>query len=127
MLHLLFNYEAALLIDELLKSDRIKKATLLISNLRNKAHREKEQLTKDLFLNNEKIKLIFLSSHAKITSMKTSEGNYYTIEGSGNMSFNSRVEQYVIDNDKELFDFTNEWIDDIVRYLDGKRELIVHG
>ena len=59
--------------------------------------------------------------------MKTSEGNYYTIEGSGNMSFNSRVEQYVIDNDKELFDFTNEWIDDIVRYLDGKRELIVHG
>lgn len=120
------NYEAATLIDELIKSGKIKKATLLISNLRNKAHREKEQLTKDLFVENPKIKLIYCSSHAKIISFSTDKGNFYNIEGSGNLSFNSRVEQYVIDNDKEIFDFTIGWINELTLYLKDKKELIIY-
>lgn len=120
------NYEAAMLLNDLINEDKIQYATLLISNLRNKAHREKEQLTKDLFVGNPKIKLIYCSSHAKIISFSTDKGNYYTIEGSGNLSFNSRVEQYVIDNDKELFDFTNKWIEEIQEYLKGKKELVIY-
>jgi hypothetical protein len=120
------NHEAAIIIDELIKTGRIEKATLLISNLRNKAHREKEQLTKDLFIGNPKIKLIYASSHSKIISFKTENQNYYTIEGSGNLSFNSRIEQYVIDNDRELFEFTKQWTSDIVKYLSGKKELSTH-
>ena len=120
------NYEAAMLLNDLINNGRIQKATLLISNLRNKAHREKEQLTKDLFVENPKIKLIYCSSHAKIISFSTDKGNYYTIEGSGNLSFNSRVEQYVIDNDKDLFDFTNRWIEEIQEYLKGKKELTIY-
>jgi hypothetical protein len=119
------NYEAAIIINELLKCDKIKKATILISNLRNQAHREKEQLTKELFVNNEKVKLIFACSHAKIISFKTNKGNYYTIEGSGNLSFNSRIEQYVIDNDIEIFEFSKQWTLDICEFLKGKKELTV--
>ena len=120
------NYEAAILLNDLINDDKIQHATFLISNLRNKAHREKEQLTKDLFVENPKIKLIYCSSHAKIISFSTDKGNYYTIEGSGNLSFNSRVEQYVIDNDKDLFDFTNKWIEEIQEYLKGKKELTIY-
>jgi len=76
------NGEAAKLINELILSGRIKKATILMSNLRNKAHRIKEQITRDLFVDNPNVDLFFCSSHAKIISMQTESGNYYTIEGS---------------------------------------------
>lgn len=118
------NHEAAQLINNLITEGKIKKATILISNLRNKAHRQKEQLTRDLFVKNNKIDLFFCSSHAKIVSMKTVNDNYYCIEGSGNMSYNSRVENYVFDNDVNLFNFTKKWMHDIRIFLKGKKELI---
>jgi hypothetical protein len=121
-----FNHEAAKIIEELINNGKIKKATVFMSNLRNKAHRQKEQLTKDLFIRNPKIKLIFASSHAKIVAMKTNENNHYIIEGSGNLSYNSRIEQYVIDNCVKLYDFTIKWIDEIQEYLKNKKELIIY-
>lgn len=120
------NHEAAQVIDELLKTDKIKKATILISNLRNQAYRKKEELTKKLFIDNPKVRLIFACSHAKIISFETNKGNYYTIEGSGNLSYNSRIEQYIIDNDKVVHDFTLNWIEEILIYLQGKKELEVY-
>ena len=96
-----------------------------MSNLRNKAHRAKEQITRDLFVNNPKVDLFFCSSHAKIMSMKTVDGNYYSIEGSGNMSYNSRVENYCLDNDKELYNFTTGWMSEIKDHLKGKKELVL--
>ena len=103
------NYEASVIIDRMVSCGKIKTATILMSNLRNKAHRAKEEATKNYFINNPKIELIFASSHSKIMSFK-SGNNYYTVEGSGNLSYNSRIEQYVIDNDKMIFDFTKEWV-----------------
>lgn len=119
------NYEAALLIDDLIKKGRIKKVTILMSNLRNKAHRTKEQLTRDLFVDNPKVDLFFASAHSKIMSMKTDKQNYYSLEGSGNLSFNSRVEQYVLDNDKDLFNFTSNWMEKIKVFLKDKKELVL--
>lgn len=29
------------------------------------------------------------------------------------MSFNGRIEQYVIDNDKEFYEFTKKWVSEI--------------
>lgn len=120
------NHEASVIIDQLVTSGKIKTATILMSNLRNKAHRAKEQLTKDYFINNPNIELIFASSHSKITSFKCGD-NYYTIEGSGNLSYNSRIEQYIIDNDELIFNFTKQWIEEIKIFLEGKKELIVYG
>jgi hypothetical protein len=91
------NGEAAVLIDGMIKSGLIDSCQILMSNLRNKAHREKEQITRDLFVENQKVDLFFASSHAKILSIKTKKGNYYSLEGSGNMSYNSRVENYCLD------------------------------
>lgn len=118
------NHEAAKLINDMVTENNVK-TTILMSNLRNKAHRKKEQLTRDMFVENPNIDLYFASAHSKITGIKTKEGNHYILEGSGNLSFNSRVEQYVLDNDKELFNFTKDWMKKIKEYLKGKKELVL--
>ena len=118
------NAEAARFINDMINEGLIQKATILMSNLRNKAHREKEQITRDLFVNNPKVDLFFLQSHAKIVAMKTIDDNYYAIEGSGNLSYNSRVEQYVIDNDEGFYNFTVNWMQKVRELLKGKKELI---
>ncbi|HSH67762.1 MAG TPA: hypothetical protein VLB84_18620 [Bacteroidia bacterium] len=116
------NYEAAKVISDLINQRRILKAEILISNLRNKAHREKERLTNELFRDNPHVDLFFCSSHAKIMNFETEKGNYYNVEGSGNLSYNSRIENYIIDNDKEIFDFTNNWFKEIRDFLRGRKE-----
>ncbi len=120
------NYNAAKILVRLIDEGRIERVEILMSNLRNKAHREKEEIIKKMFIGHNKISIFFASSHAKMFSCVTSEGNYYTCEGSGNLAFNSRVEQYVIDNDKELYDFSCSWMEDIKIFLEGKKELEIY-
>lgn len=62
----------------------------------------------------------FCSSHAKIMCCKTQQGNYYTIEGPGNLAYNSRVEQYVIDNCRDVYEFSTGWIREIKQFLQEK-------
>lgn len=102
-------YAARLLID-LKKEGKLKNTILIISSLRNPGIKDKciaVELLKDHF------EIIFITSHAKIAILETEKGNYYNIEGSGNFSYNARLEQYVIDNEKGLFDFSNKWIKEI--------------
>ncbi len=120
------NHEASVIINDLVTQRKIKTATILMSNLRNKAYRSKEEATKNYFAQNPNIELIFASSLSKIMSFKSGE-NYYTVEGSGNLSYNSRIEQYIVDNDKSVFDFTKSWIEEIKTYLKGKKELQIFG
>lgn len=42
------------------------------------------------------------TNHSKMLIFKVKE-NYYTITGSGNASINSRIENYIIENDKEKY------------------------
>lgn len=58
--------------------------------------------------------------------MKSKKGNYYVIEGSGNLSFNSRIEQFIIDNDKKIYDFTISWISHIQGFLKNKKEFTIY-
>lgn len=116
------NYAAADILINLIDSGKIKQAEILMSNLRNAAHREKEIIIKNRMINHPNIDLFFCSSHAKIFSCRTAADNYYTVEGSGNLAYNSRIEQYVIDNDQKLFEFTSQWFADIRRHIQGKKE-----
>ena len=51
--------------------------------------------------------------HAKTFSVET-EKNYYTIIGSGNWTENPRIENYIIHNDRSIFDFNKDWITDLL-------------
>lgn len=111
------NYTAARLMVKMIDGGMIGSANILMSNLRNGAHREKEVVVRELFERHERISLFFCSSHAKVMAMRTRTGNSYVIEGSGNHANNSRVEQYVIDNDEGVYLWTVGWMDEIRRYL----------
>lgn len=116
------NYYAAKILYAMVDAGKIQHVEILMSNLRNKAHREKEEIIKKLFMGPPHISMFFCSSHAKMFSCHTIGHNYYTLEGSGNLAFNSRVEQYVIDNDKGMYDFSCSWMKDIKVFLEGKKE-----
>lgn len=58
--------------------------------------------------------LIYIANHAKVFSIRT-ENNFYTIEGSGNMSANANIEQYTLDNCEKVYDFHSLWIKELTR------------
>lgn len=113
------NFQAARLMVQMIEDNRIGYADILMSNLRNGAHREKEVVTREMFETHPRVSLFFCSSHAKVMAMKTRTGNHYVIEGSGNHAENSRVEQYVIDNDPAVYAWACNWMQDIKRFLGG--------
>ncbi len=115
------NKEAAKSITELYKSGRIIKIDLIISSVRNAGYKIKSQAVKYLKQNN--IPITFVNSHAKISALKTKE-NAYIIEGSGNFSYNGRIEQYIIDNDIKLFEWTKKWISEMKELMKDKRDFI---
>ena len=43
--------------------------------------------------------------HAKIFTCRTSCGRHFVFEGSGNLSDNARIEQYMLEDNKHMFDF----------------------
>lgn len=104
------NQEAAKVLIELKESGLLKNCILVISSIRNAGIKDKS-IAVEMLKNH--FDIIFITSHAKISVLETEKENYYIIEGSGNFSYNARLEQYIIDNDKNLFDFSNEWIKEV--------------
>jgi len=119
------NMQAARLILELYDKNYIENIELIISSVRNAGFKIKSKAV-DMLSKRRNIKMLFVSSHAKISALETKKGNYYIIEGSGNMSFNARIEQYMIDNDKKVYDFTLSWIKDMKKSLWAKDRLIIN-
>lgn len=56
-------------------------------------------------------------THCKLILMETTDGNWYTIEGSGNLRACRSVEQFVISNDRDLLLFHRKWI---TEYLNSR-------
>lgn len=66
-------------------------------------------------LQKRKQRFICLENHAKVTLLcNYATENYIVIEGSANYTSNPRIEQYVISNDKETYDFHKSWMDEIL-------------
>lgn len=117
------NMSAAKSLINLIDQKKVKNTKIIVSSIRNAGHKIKSKAVKLLIDNG--IKIIFVNSHAKISALRTKK-NSYVIEGSGNMSFNGRIEQYIIDNDKELYDFTLKWVSEIEETMKGKSDLQVY-
>lgn len=52
--------------------------------------------------------------HAKTFSVKTESANYYSVTGSANWTENPRIENYIILNNKDNFDFNKDWMEDLI-------------
>lgn len=97
-----------------IESGKIKKAYFVISNYFNQTKKpEKWALRlKDFADKNKNTKHIYIHNHSKVLAVKTTK-NHYVFEGSGNMSDNARIEQYLYENNKFVFEFHKGWIKEL--------------
>jgi hypothetical protein len=65
----------------------------------------------------ENVELKFAWSHAKVMLIKTDCGRHFVFEGSGNVSHNAKIEQYLIEDRIDTYNFHKNWINETV----GKR------
>ena len=64
--------------------------------------------------NRKHVKVTFAWSHAKVFLAKTTDNKHIVFEGSGNLSDNARIEQYIIENNKKSYEFHRQWISEIL-------------
>ena len=60
----------------------------------------------------ENVEIKEVNSHAKTFSMKCGD-NFFTISGSANWSENPRIENFLILNDRDLYEHHAEWMDEL--------------
>ena len=58
----------------------------------------------------ENVNVSFAVNHAKVFLAKTKDSRYIVFEGSGNLSDNARIEQYLIEDNELTYNFHKEWI-----------------
>ena len=60
-------------------------------------------------------------THVKVCLIDNPEKNaYLTVEGSANLTANPRLEQYVITNDKRLWDVHRDWMEEMSSKYDKR-------
>lgn len=102
-------------IKKMLEDRQIEKMTIVLSNFFRSSkktetwHNNLVRLAKS----KENMKLVYCWNHAKILAVKTKNNDHFVVEGSGNLSDNARIEQYLFENCKETYLFHKSWIDDI--------------
>lgn len=82
-----------------------------------KENKRFERWAKDLVMfaeTHSQVKIAFAWNHAKIFLAKTKCGKHIVFEGSGNLSDNALIEQYIIENNKKTYSFHRDWINDIL-------------
>ena len=88
--------------------------------LTNKEHKIKEMLESLIVkYGRSRIKVSFSWNHTKIMCFNVRE-NYYVIEGSGNLSDNARIEQYLFEKSKTAYEFHREWVLDVKSFSANK-------
>jgi hypothetical protein len=95
---------------------------ILISTIRKNTDQKKDMLLKSL--EDEWVKVIYSHSHCKIIACRTELNNYYVIDGSGNFTTNARIEQYSFENNRKLYEFHKQRIDEleVEENLNNKRK-----
>lgn len=99
---------------EFIDGGRIKQANFLISNFFNQTKKPEMWAIRlrDYSETKENVTFAYVHNHAKVLCAKTKE-NHYVFEGSGNMSDNARIEQYLFENNRDSYEFHSAWIKDI--------------
>ncbi|MFD1292651.1 hypothetical protein ACFQ5N_02275 [Lutibacter holmesii] len=116
--------KTALAIVDLIKATPNIKYTLIITSLLKYDRKGRFNKLIDCAKYSPNFTFIEAFNHTKIIMAK-SKTNYYVIEGSGNLSANARIEQYLFENSKATFNFHKSWMDDISQFS-AKKDTIIH-
>jgi len=88
------------------------KVKILLSNFfrENKRYEKWCETLINYAIGKENVIVGFGLNHAKVFTALTKCNRHIVFEGSGNLSDNARIEQYLIEDCKATYDFHNEWI-----------------
>lgn len=95
----------------IIDSDEILCSILLSSFFRE--NKKYERWAEELIMYASKknnVNVAFAVNHAKVFLAKTKDNRYIVFEGSGNLSDNARIEQYLIEDNETTYNFHKEWI-----------------
>jgi len=97
---------------DFIEARKIKRATFVISNFFNQTKKpEKWAIKLKRFCDDSPYcEHIYTHNHSKVLAVETVSGGFFVFEGSGNMSDNARIEQYVYENNKEVYEFHKDWM-----------------
>ena len=73
----------------------------------------KQRALKEFCNKNKRCNHVYTHNHSKVLAVKTETG-YYVFEGSGNMSDNARIEQYVYEESKDVYNFHKGWMNELI-------------
>lgn len=66
------------------------------------------------------MRMVCLRNHAKVTLLANHDaGSYIVLEGSANYTANPRIEQNIIANDRTLYEFHREWMEEVLARAAG--------
>lgn len=88
------------------------KCTLLLSNFFRENKRYERWFEKLAALDCDNFRVKTGCLHAKVFACRTEDNRHYVFEGSGNLSDNARIEQYIFEKNKEVYDFHKRWMDE---------------
>lgn len=107
---------------EYVDAGKIKNATFVISSFFNQTKKPEKWAIKlkEYADTRDNCHHCYTHNHSKILAVKCSDGSYFVFEGSGNMSDNARIEQYLYENNKETFDFHKRWMAELAEKTNKK-------
>lgn len=95
----------------IIDSDEISCSILLSSFFRENKRYERWAEELIMYATKKKnVKVAFAVNHAKVFLAKTKDNRHIVFEGSGNLSDNARIEQYLIEDNETTYNFHKEWI-----------------
>ena len=114
-------------IKELYESMNIKQITIILSSffIQTKKPEQSAQMLIEFAKDKENIKIVFCWNHTKIMGVKTNDDKYYIVEGSGNMTDNAKIEQYLFEQSKEMFYFHKSWMEELLK-MSSNNETIIY-
>lgn len=97
---------------EFIESGKIKKSVFVISSFFNQTKKPEQWaiMLKQFADKKANCYHVYTHNHAKVLAVRTSKNEFFVFEGSGNMSDNARIEQYIYENSKQSFEFHKKWM-----------------
>ena len=114
------------LLDTLLNSEKIKKLFIQTSTLRMHGRDVKSiNAIKDMMrkYGEKRVKGNMSWIHTKILCCRIKD-KHYVIEGSGNLSDNARIEQYLFERSKKSYNFHKNWIENVSE-LSTEKDVVI--
>lgn len=100
---------------EFIESGKIKKSVFVISSFFNQTKKPEQWaiMLKQFADKKANCYHVYTHNHAKVLAVRTSKNEFFVFKGSGNMSDNARIEQYIYENSKQSFEFHKKWMTEL--------------